>query len=186
MIATDETPRVWVGCLGCYNAGHLLGEWVDAEDADDEAATKLITEGGNVRGAHTSDHDAAPHEEWWCFDVENMPGGEMSPSTAAKIGRALAAVDGPVGAVRAYIENAGLPYIDWDTLADDFEEAYAGEWDSFEAYADELADDIGLLSDVPESVRPYFALDRWARDLILGGDYWTEDSPAGVYVFRSN
>ena len=28
-------PRVWVGCLGCYNAGRLVGRWVDAEDAAD-------------------------------------------------------------------------------------------------------------------------------------------------------
>ncbi len=28
-------PRVWVGCLGCYNAGVLVGAWVDAAEAED-------------------------------------------------------------------------------------------------------------------------------------------------------
>lgn len=28
-------PSVWIGCPACYNAGHLLGRWIDAEDADE-------------------------------------------------------------------------------------------------------------------------------------------------------
>ena len=27
------TPRVWTACLGCYNAGALVGDWFDAIDA---------------------------------------------------------------------------------------------------------------------------------------------------------
>ena len=26
---TVARPRVWVGCLACYNEGRLVGEWVD-------------------------------------------------------------------------------------------------------------------------------------------------------------
>lgn len=33
--STDTTPRVWVGCLACYNAGRLVGDWHDASDADE-------------------------------------------------------------------------------------------------------------------------------------------------------
>jgi hypothetical protein len=28
-MTTTETPRVWIGCLASYNAGRLIGEWVD-------------------------------------------------------------------------------------------------------------------------------------------------------------
>ena len=31
-------PRVWIGCLACYNEGNLVGDWFDADVADDRAA----------------------------------------------------------------------------------------------------------------------------------------------------
>ena len=31
---TDFTPRVWPGCLSCYNSGRLVGHWVDCVGAD--------------------------------------------------------------------------------------------------------------------------------------------------------
>lgn len=33
-MVTTDTPRVWIACLASYNAGRLIGEWVDATDAD--------------------------------------------------------------------------------------------------------------------------------------------------------
>lgn len=82
-------------------------------------------------------------------------------------------------AFEAWVANGNMP----DSSS--FEEAYCGKWDSFEDYAYDLAEEIGLLAGVPEDIRPYFAVDRWARDLLLGGDYWTADGDGGVYVFRS-
>lgn len=35
MTTTHETPRVWIGALGAYNAGRLIGEWCDAVDVDE-------------------------------------------------------------------------------------------------------------------------------------------------------
>ena len=65
----------------------------------------------------------------------------------------------------------------------DFEERYCGEWDSFEDYAEQLADDIGLLDGVPEEIARYFDWDSWTRDLAF--DYTTHDNPeGGVFVFR--
>ena len=34
---TDLTPRIYVACLASYNAGKLVGQWVDADqDPEDE------------------------------------------------------------------------------------------------------------------------------------------------------
>jgi antirestriction protein len=88
-------------------------------------------------------------------------------------------------AVAAWISNGAFG-VDGDGLPDpsDFDEAYAGEWGSFREYAEELADDIGMLGDVPEEVARYFDWDRWTRDLAY--DYTTEPAPnGGVYVFRN-
>ncbi len=65
----------------------------------------------------------------------------------------------------------------------DFEEHYQGHWDSFREYAEQLADDIDLLADVPEEIAQYFDWEAWSRDLVF--DYSTYDDPeGGVFVFR--
>ncbi|GAA1703825.1 hypothetical protein FB460_0586 [Propioniferax innocua] len=33
--------RVWPGCLSCYNAGRLVGAWIDAADAGGLTIAKL-------------------------------------------------------------------------------------------------------------------------------------------------
>jgi antirestriction protein len=191
MNATDDTPRVWVGCLACYNGGRLVGAWVDATEAEDMAGDFDAYNGGEVWSNEFDDeqrraHLAEGHEEFWCFDLENFGAaltGECSPVEAARIAGALESVGGPPKAVAAYVANIGAGYVDWDTLADDFGEAFAGEWDSLEHFADEQLEESGDLADIPERLRPYFNTAAYARDLRLGGDVWTEDSPAGVFVF---
>ena len=67
----------------------------------------------------------------------------------------------------------------------DFEDRYCGSgWDSFQDYAEGLAEDIGLLSEVPESLQSYFDMQSWARDLAF--DYVTErDTDGTLHIFRS-
>ena len=31
---TTTEPAVWIGCLACYNAGRLTGDWYQATEAD--------------------------------------------------------------------------------------------------------------------------------------------------------
>ena len=74
--------------------------------------------------------------------------------------------------------NTDLPSIS------DFEERYQGAWENFREYAEQLADDIGLLADVPEEIVRYFDWYAWTRDLAF--DYSTyDDSEGGVFVFRN-
>ena len=170
--ATDTTPRAWIGCLACYNDGRLVGDWFDAESADEVTAD-------DIHGAHSR---ADSHDELWCFDHENIPvQGELDPSEAAEWGRVYTEV-GPEHwpALCAWVESEGtgdLPSIS------DFDERYQGHWESFEDYAVELADNIGLLADVPEEIARYFDWSAWTRDLAF--DYSTHDNPeGGVFVFQ--
>ena len=173
---TDTAPRAWIGCLACYNEGRLIGEWFDAATAD-EVTTY------DVHGAHSR---ADLHDELWVFDHENIPvRGELDPLTAAEWGRVYTEV-GPEHwpPLCAWVEsgnyiaegNTDLPSIS------DFEERYCGRWDDFREYAEQLADDIGLLADVPEEIARYFDWRSWTRDLAF--DYSTYDDPeGGVFVF---
>lgn len=79
------------------------------------------------------------------------------------------------GAVAAYIDDRGR----WDK--DDFEDAYCGEYDSEQAYAEELVDELGCLERMPENLRWYFDYEKFARDLFINDYYFVNG-----YVFRRN
>ena len=76
---------------------------------------------------------------------------------------------------------------------DRFEDAYLGEWDSTEAYAEELLEDLGLDTAldqaVPDSIRAYVTIDieALARDLDVGGDVVAiEKLGGGVWLFSGH
>lgn len=69
---------------------------------------------------------------------------------------------------------------DFEEVFEDFLEAFNGVWDSEEAFAEHLADDLDM---VREDDR-YFDYKAFTRDLFIG-DYWSESVPDGVAVFRN-
>ena len=169
----DTTPRVWVGCLACYNEGRLVGTWVNAEDA--EAITPE-----NIHGQPTT------HEELWCFDHENIPvRGELDPVSASAWGRCLVQVaDELRPALLAWVESGSYVAEGGGDLPSitDFEERYQGIWNSLSEYAENYISETGLLDGIPENVARYFDHEAFANDLML--DYTMIDAPDGIYVFR--
>jgi antirestriction protein len=181
-MTNDLEPKVWVGCLACYNEGELIGEWIDATEAGDFTTAQLHAN-ANV----TIEPRYGDHEELWVMDHEGFGGfltGECSPDEAQRIAEQIEAIPDyvPAEAVAAYLGDTG------DSLDDlemsDFEESYNGEHDSEKAFAQELADDIGAVdTDIgwPNSCIDW---DQAARELFMG-DYWSERSSTGtVFVFR--
>lgn len=169
----DNTFRVWVGCLACYNAGTLVGEWFDAGECP-----QTEEEFNDAIPAHVAiaAQDVNPHEELWVFDHENSPvSGEYSPMDAAQYAEWLEGVDNPE-ALHAWLSN-GHEFNE-DT-ADEMNEAYQGEYDSDKDFAEQLAEDLGLINE--EASWPYTCID-WehaARELMY--DYWSENG----HYFRS-
>jgi len=176
-ITTVSDYRIWVGSMGAYNNGTLLGEWIDAEDASwkvDELVAKWHKANPIVNG-----------DEWFIGDHEGFgdawPGGE-NPDLLQ------------LGALAEALEEHGEPFAEFagngsygNDTADNveaFEEAYQGEWDSMEDFACDHADGCGLLAQMPESIRCYFDHAAYARD--LEGGYWTaRTASGGVYVYLS-
>lgn len=161
--------RAWVGCLACYNGGVLRGRWVDAIEADE-----LTTE--ELHGGPTS------HEELWCLDVEDATGaidGEMSPSAAAGIARAMGELD----------EDEREPFVLWarsegygltDADRERFRDAYCGQYRDGADYAQELAEE--LIPGLADASWPTSCIDwdhAW-RELRMDG-YWEENG----YIFRA-
>lgn len=165
----NETFRVWVGCLACYNEGRLVGEWFDAADAPQDMDDFV------ERVKHPR---ATTHEELWCFDTENSPvDGEMSPMDAAKYAEMIENLDIPLGALTAWLDNHH------EKLSEDAIEqatdAYVG--DSEDAL-DECYEGVYPEADLPEWARSSYSeiiADIKRNDRIGGG--WYEHS--GYYFW---
>lgn len=77
----DTAPRIWVGCLACYNSARLVGEWFDAIDGDEITLPDVH---GGAR------HVRPGCEELWVLDHENLPlRDECSPHDAAQLARVV-------------------------------------------------------------------------------------------------
>ena len=81
--------------------------------------------------------------------------------------------------IAAYADNVGIDH----ATEDGFQDAYCGEWDSEQAYAENLFDEM-YAHEVPEHIAPYIDYEAFARDLFMGDNY-SIDSESGVYVFRN-
>jgi hypothetical protein len=204
MTTETETarPEVWVGCLGCYTAGALVGAWVDAIDA---AELEPHMAGLAAAGLTLPACGRSTADEPWCFDLQGFgpfASGEMSPAEAARIAEAMAAIEADgfeLEAVGAWLQWSGDRLETWDEpTREAFEDAFAGEYDSGADYAEQSFEDMGGWSvyggaggsDRPADLSgtwPFYCIDweRAWRELELGDGYAAVDAgPGRVYVFR--
>jgi antirestriction protein len=160
--------RVWVGCLGCYNAGYLIGEWVDAAKADTitvERLAETMREGSDVRAEHLGTwHPAAsPHEELWCMDTEGLApfiDGECSPMAAQQLAEQVGDLEEhELRLLRLYVEALGRSNwsgdVDWAEIAEEAREHYVGEGTSLEDVAQGWVEEMGLLDELSKTRDQY-------------------------------
>ncbi|MGP3686224.1 antirestriction protein ArdA [Streptomyces sp. IBSNAI002] len=173
--ATRVQPRVWIGCLSCYNGGRLVGDWYEADTA------ALVTP-DDLHGRPTS------HEELWVFDHEGFLGAiecECSPDEAAEIAEALSELtDDESEAFAAwfpvYAERGERS--EWVAK---FRDCYRGFHDSEADFAREWFEETSDPEEVERlAVWPYRDIDweRASHELFTGG-FSAEDARGGVHVF---
>lgn len=87
-----------------------------------------------------------------------------------------------IGALEAWVNNSPTYYKweEWQDWISDFEEAYCGEWNSEQEFAEDLAVNTGLLDEMPDHLQVYFDWQMWARDLFMT-DYWSSNG----FIFRN-
>lgn len=176
--ADAPAPRIWVGCLACYNAGRLVGRWFGCTDPDEVDAIDL-------EAVHADAGGPRPDcEELWIMDSEMLPVdremGLLEAKEWAECVQEAGLERWP--AVSAWVRSGAhvtqgrgdIPSIV------DFEERYQGFWESFAAFAENLADETGMMAGWPEEAVTYFSWTRWRRDLVAGGDYFTCAGEAGT------
>ena len=149
--------------LSDYNNGDLISKTFDLEDFPtyDELATAR-TEWLEELTEELDDGEL--REEFIVADYENIPASLMSQwDIDSDYGDWLEAC-GEHGAdvVEAAME-VGVP-------VDKIDEAYAGTASNDVEFAEEFADSIGLLDEVPDNLKMYFNMEAFARDLMMS-DY---------------
>ncbi|MFV0318358.1 MAG: antirestriction protein ArdA [Microthrixaceae bacterium] len=168
-------PRIYVASLSDFNAGHLLGAWIDADD-EPEALLGAIDD-----MLQQSTEPVA--EEWAIHDQDGF-----SPLVLSE----FESID-TVSRIAQGITEHGIAFAHWaaeiGTDQDDldaFEDHYLGHWPSMTAFAEELADDFGIeqqLDAISEPFRWYIRVDydAFARDLSL--DYLTSEDHDGIHLW---
>jgi antirestriction protein len=173
----EEHPRIYVASLSDYNAGRLHGRWINVDDADEDVWAQLHA----MLAASTEPHA----EEFAIHDYDGFGPMHLDEyeriETVTKIGRGISE-HGP--AFAAWAQHLGSSQ--WDHL-DRFEDVYLGEWESATDYAEQLLDDLGIVTESfgPQWLSPYIQMDieAFARD--LAADVTIIQANNRVYVFAS-
>lgn len=138
-----ETPRVWIGCLASYNAGRLIGEWVDAVDVDEmqecwERVKVLAVAAAREVGEYPVYF--GPPEEPFLADYDGFGNGLSSHfgeyADWAQVAAAGQAIEEHGDDVVAWALDNSVPF-------DEIDQHVRGEHESEEEYAQELVEEIG-------------------------------------------
>lgn len=175
-------PRIYVASLSDYNAGRLHGEWINANQPPEDLHRD--TQAMLGRSKETT------AEEWAIHDYEGFEPLRIDEhETFETISRLAGGIALHGAAFAGWADHLGTDY----ATEDKFDDAYLGEYDSTESYAEHLLDDLGLYDTidkaVPDSLRPYVRIDTagFARDLELSGDIIAVDDPQGsVHLFDAH
>jgi antirestriction protein len=151
----------------------LHGAWIDATDADIiHEGIQAMLQRSRVPGA----------EEWAIHDCEGFRGIRLDEyADIDHVATLGALIDQHGEAFAAYAGHVGTDY----ATAEGFQDSFCGEWDSEEAYAEDLFDQL-YLHDIPEHLRHYVDYAAFARDLFLNDCYSVDCPEGGVFVFHRN
>ncbi|MEB8610279.1 antirestriction protein ArdA [Cronobacter sakazakii] len=152
---STTTPAVYVGTYHKYNCGSIFGQWFDLTDFDDKDEFQEA-----CRALHANEADP----EFMYQDWEGIPSNFASESSVD-----WAFIDAYKRARDAGRDAAFIAWADYcgECDYDAFDDAYRGEAESEEAFAQQHVEDCGLLNDLPESLRGYFDYEAYGRDLFM-------------------
>ncbi|MBB4853376.1 antirestriction protein [Mycobacteroides chelonae] len=171
-------PKIYVASLADYNNGTLHGRWIDAaRDADAVHAdiTAMLAQSREPGAEEFAIHD---YDDFGTCRIHEFDSIEL----VSRIARGITEHGAAFAAWAEVHEN------DPDRL-DDFQDAYLGHHDSVEAFAEQMADDLGYpdeLAKLPETLQPYvhFNSAALARDMELASDIYAAPNPSGgVWIF---
>jgi len=189
----DDTPRIYVACLASYNAGILHGAWIDADRDAEEIMEEIrvilrsspepnvLVDCPECEGAgceECKDGKVPSSEEWAIHDYEGFGGVQIAEYQGIEEVADLAAKIAEYGeAYACYVDHEGIDH----ATVEGFEEAYCGEWDSEQDYAEYLFDEC---YEVPDYLQFYIDYEKFARDIFIGDNYSLQGPSGQLHIFR--
>lgn len=182
--SSRDGPRIYVASLSDYNHGILHGRWIEAT-YDPEAMQDAIAD--MLAASPTTARYGDVAEEWAIHDYEGFGELRLDESEAlSTVARVAGGIRQHGIAFAAWVAHVGQHSTD---LIAQFEDHYLGQWESVEAYTENMLNDLGAertIDEAPQWLQPYLALDvaGFARDLVTGGDIVAIEVPdGGVLIF---
>lgn len=164
---------IYVGTYAKYNSGSLFGMWIDLESVSDADEFFEV-----CRALHSDEADP----EFMMQDYQGFPEElyheSMSDDDVQKVLNYVALDDDDREMLEAFCECYGGDATDADNI-EDVRERCMGQFDTFQDFADQLADEELACMNTPEFFTRYFDYKAYARDLKY--DFSVSDNG---YVFR--
>lgn len=165
--------RIYVACLASYNNGILFGEWIDANQSEDEIRDEIASMLKASPIAHAEEYAIHDYEGFDDVSIEEYSSIEYIVRAASFIGE-----HGRVGsAVIAHFCG------DIDEAQSAMENSYHG---CFTSLADFMQDIVVQTTIIPENLEFYIDWNAMARDAEMSGDYFTITTAHDeVHIFSS-
>jgi len=179
----DFRPCIYVVSLSDYNNSVDHGVWINADQEDD----KIFAEINAMLKSSPSAPNAKEYiiQDYDCFGPLEIDKHEDIKKVAA-IARHMTEYE----AFDEWTELVGIDEASSDNAVEEYLEAYQGNYETEQDYAEQLFDDCGvdaiLDKEVPDNLRPYITVDYdlFIRDLKAEGYSFTFEYDEGVCVFR--
>lgn len=195
--------KIWVGCLGCYNNGNLVGEWMDPADYDpaDPLASipRLTTRPDSINpNAKVVICSICGSDDCnrWVMDSEGFDGildGEVSADHAHQLDALLTEIeddlpDVPPTVVLEYVKDkTGEMPTEWDGPTQDMvRDSFSGEFEDDKKLAYHVVDQMGIGGQhpVPDEMSMYLDWDLIAREQRM--EHTVIERDGRRFYFRDN
>ena len=152
----DGEPSVYVGTYGKYNEGSLRGLWIDLSSFDDY--DEFIN---FCKAIHADEYDPElMAQDYECFPRDFYTEGFISRDDFDNILQYSEMCE-------KHGQEAVDDYMEFAESLDGFEEAYMGEWDREEDFAQHIVDECYDLEKTMGSLSNFFDYKRYADELFM-------------------
>ena len=174
--------KIYVTNLGKYNEGFLIGKWLELP-ATEEEIEKTLEEIGI---SDEPDENGIYYEEYFITDYEtDMDGIKVSEYSNIDDLNELAETIDDLDEDEKEIVNAsmGEGYSLEDAIEKKDDVMIYYNCSNMEQVAEDYAEQVGLLNDIPESLRYYFDFEAYGRDMGFEGHFVFTDSGNCVQIY---
>jgi antirestriction protein len=170
----DEPIKLYIADLAAYNAGKLVGQWVELP-VDEEELDEIID-----RLTHGGTQDYAIHD----YEAPFKIGEYDSPYKLNELAEKLEDTHVPLDIIVCALDSLGIPSDDWDSAIQAAEDAsvYHAKDETDLAY--EVIDQLGIEGADPEGY--HFDYEAFGRDLRIERYGYDEETEEDMYEGMSD